>query len=222
VDQLLDARGSAVTQTPRERNSTCARTLGGWMLAAAVASCSSDAAQGGGITSLQSRITEFTIADAATADAAIGSLGVDASVTTVLDPTTVCPTIAAFAVTPSEAVVGTPMSVIASTDPSGATVTYTVATGDDARTGMGTPTPTRTGGTFTCTAPGQLELTATTTAPLANGAGSCPPQSISALITCDPAQIAAPALPRWALATLVALLLITAQLATRRDRERQA
>jgi hypothetical protein len=189
------------------------RTLGGLMLAAAAASCSSDAAPGGGMTTLQSRTTELTIADAAT-----GSLGVDASVTAVMDPTTVCPTLAAFSVTPAEAVVGTPMNVLASTDPSGAVITYTVVTGDDAGTGMGT----MTGENFTCTAPGQLELMATTTAPLANGAGSCPPQSISALITCDPGQVAAPALPRWALATLVALLLITAQLATRRDRERQA
>jgi hypothetical protein len=228
VDQLPDSYGRAATPTQRERNPACVRTLGVLMLAAAAASCSSGAAPGGGSSPLQSGATEVAPIKELLA-AATGSLGVDAAVTAVMDPTTVCPTIASFSVTPAEGVVGTPMNVRASTDPSGAVVTYTVeSTGTGA--GMGTPTLTTTGETFTCTAPGQLALIATTTAPLANNAGSCPPQSISALITCDPGQVVVPALPqavvpalpRWALATLVALLLITAQLATRRDRERQA
>jgi hypothetical protein len=227
VDQPSDAHGSALTRTQRERTSTCVRTLGALMLVAAAASCSSGAAQGLGSSPLQSRPTEVAPLEALLT-AATGSLGVDAAVTAVMDPTTVCPTIASFSVTPAEAVVGTPMNVRAFTDPSGAAVTYTVEEAGTG-TGMGTPTLTTTGETFTCTVPGQLALIATTTAPLANNTGSCPPQSMSALITCDPVQVVVPAptqvvvpaLPRWALATLAALLLITAKLATRRDRERQ-
>jgi len=224
VDQLSDSHGRSVTGTQRERNCTCVRTLGVLMLAAAAASCSSGAAPGGGSSPLQSGPMEGAPLEALGLPllTQTGKLGVDASVKAVLDPTTVCPTIASFSVTPAEAVLGTPMNISASTDPSGASVTYTV---ESAGTGsaMGTPTLTTTGETFTCTAPGQLALIATTSAPLANDAGSCPPQSMSALITCDPVQavVAAPpqavvpALPRWALATLMALLLITAQLALR-------
>jgi hypothetical protein len=111
-----------------------------------------------------------------------GSLQVGASVTTFMNPTTVCPVIASFSITPATTHVGTSVTVSASTNPSGASVTYSMLATDDAGAGMAT----LTGNTLTCTAAGQVELTATTTAPLANDAGNCPPQSASAFIDCEP------------------------------------
>jgi hypothetical protein len=123
----------------------------------------------------------YTLADSGT-----GAVQVGATVTTAMNPTTTCPTISSFSVSPAEAVVGWPMSVSVSTLPGGAAVTYSTVATDDAGTGAATIVPSATGATLTCTAPGQLQLTATTTAPLALEAGSCPPQSISAFITCEP------------------------------------
>jgi len=121
-------------------------------------------------------------------DSGAGSVQVGASVTTFANPTTVCPVVASLSITTAEAVVGTPIDVSVSTNPSGAAVTYSVANANDGGEASATVTPTVTGATVTCAAPGQVLLTATTTAPLANDAGSCPPQSASAVITCDAAQ----------------------------------
>jgi hypothetical protein len=187
-----------------------ARALGVFALAAAAASCASPAGSVGG-ADLQTTITSFPLADAATA-----SLEVGVSLTTVMDPTTVCPTIASLSVMPAEAVVGTPINVSASTNPRGAAVTYAVSASDGGTPG-GAPVLTMAGGTLTCSSPGKVELIATTTAPLADDAGICPPQSVSAFVTCElplGQTVAAPALPRWALAALVALLLMTGRLAT--------
>jgi hypothetical protein len=123
------------------------------------------------------------------ADAGTGSVEIDASVTTFNNPTTVCPVIAAFSASPAEEVVGATSAVVVATAPAGAAVTYQVTP----TTGLGNPGAgtvsgiTPMGATFTCTTAGQVQLTVSTTAPLANDAGNCPTQSMSALINCEPA-----------------------------------
>jgi hypothetical protein len=119
-------------------------------------------------------------------DSGAGSVQVGASVTTFNNPTTVCPVIASLSLTTAEAVVGTPMDASVATDPSGAAVSYSTANAIDGGSASATVAATMTGATVTCTAPGQVLLTATTTAPLANDAGNCPSQSASAVITCEP------------------------------------
>jgi|HubBroStandDraft_1064217.scaffolds.fasta_scaffold00496_33 hypothetical protein len=119
-------------------------------------------------------------------DSGAGSVQVGASVTTFNNPTTVCPVIASLSIPTAEAMVGTPMDVSVTTNPSGATVSYAMVDANDGGSASATLVATMTGATVTCTAPGQVLLTATTTAPLANDAGSCPPQSASAVLTCEP------------------------------------
>jgi hypothetical protein len=142
-----------------------------------------------GITTPLSTNLVCTVGDGAIsfADAGTGSLEVDASVTVVYDPSTVCPTVAGIAVTPAEEVVGATSAVSVVTAPAGAAVSYTVTATDPAGLGDGTVSnATATSATFTCTSAGQVRLTASTTAPLNNDSGSCPPQSMSALINCEP------------------------------------
>lgn len=120
------------------------------------------------------------------ADAGTGSLEVDASVTVVQDPSTVCPVIAGITISPAEEVVGATSAVSVVTAPAGAALSYAVTPTDPGGLGNGSLSAlTASGATFTCASAGQVRLTATTTAPLAGGAGSCPPQSMSALITCE-------------------------------------
>jgi Ice-binding-like len=126
----------------------------------------------------------FTFADSGT-----GSLEIEAPVTTVTDPTTTCPVVAGIFVSPAEEVVGATSTVVVTTAPPGSPVTCTVTTTDAAGSGTGTVSVTSTGATFTCTSPGQVLLTASTTAPLANNAGNCPPQSMSAYINCEPPSV---------------------------------
>jgi hypothetical protein len=113
-------------------------------------------------------------------DSGAGSVQVGASVSTLNNPTTVCPVIASLSILPAEGVVGTMMTATAVANPV-AGITYSVVNDDG-----GAVPGTLTGNTFTCMAPGQARLIATTTAPLANDAGDCPPQSTSAIITCEP------------------------------------
>lgn len=118
------------------------------------------------------------------ADAGTGSVQIDASVVTVDNPTTVCPTIANFGAANAEFLTGTSTMITAITQPAGAAVTFTITPTDGQ--GAGTIMPTMNGGVFTCTHHGQVQLTVTTTAPLANDAGTCPGVSQSLWITCEP------------------------------------
>lgn len=124
------------------------------------------------------------------ADAGTGSVEIDASVTVVPNPTTLCPTIATFGADNAEFVTGTSTNITTATLPAGASVDYTITSLDGM--GMGTLAKSDTGGTFTCTAPGLIELTVTTSpVSLANDAGVCPPQSMSFFITCEPGDMPA-------------------------------
>lgn len=120
------------------------------------------------------------------ADAGSGSLEVDATVTVVESPPTVCPTVAGITISPAEETVGSTSAIVVTTEPAGATVQFAVASTDDAGSGNGIVSVTPTGTVFTCTSAGEVRLTVLTTAPLANDAGNCPEQSMSAFITCEP------------------------------------
>lgn len=130
-----------------------------------------------------------TVGDGAVtfADAGTGSLEVEASVTVVDDPSTVCPVIGGIGISPAAEEVGATSAISAVTAPEGAAVQYTVTPAVDGGAGGGTVSTTSAGTVFTCTSPGQVLLTASTTAPLANDAGNCPWQSMSAVITCEAA-----------------------------------
>jgi hypothetical protein len=119
------------------------------------------------------------------ADAGTGSVQVDAAIVGFFNPTTTCPTIATYGADNVEFQTGTSTNVTVTTDPPGATVSFSMVATDDAGAGAGTVTPTATGATFTCTNPGQVMLTVGTTAPLANDAGLCPTQSQSLWINCE-------------------------------------
>jgi hypothetical protein len=124
------------------------------------------------------------------ADAANGSVEFDATVAVVNNPTTVCPAIASFSVTPAEEPVGSTSSVEVTTLPAGEPVDYVVFSNG----GQANVVPGSSGAVssavVTCVAEGQVRLQVSTTASLADG-GNCSPSVMSTLINCEPGDGAA-------------------------------
>jgi hypothetical protein len=130
------------------------------------------------------------------ADAGTGSVQVSATVIEVQNPTTTCPTIASYGAANVEFQPGSSTDITVTTNPPHAAISFSMTPiGDVDAAAVGTVTPTPTGATFTCVNPGRVQLTVTTTAPLALDAGSCPSQSQSISIHCEdlvcPANLAA-------------------------------
>jgi hypothetical protein len=118
-----------------------------------------------------------------TSDAGTGSVAIDAGVITQPNPTTVCPGIFNLSADRTEEPVGEVTNVTVTTLPAGAAVSYAATSTDGlgaVSLGMGS------GGVevVTCQAAGQVRLTVSTTAPLADG-GLCPPATQSILINCE-------------------------------------
>jgi hypothetical protein len=110
-----------------------------------------------------------------------GSLEVDAGVSVVAVPT--CPIITSFSVSPAEEPVGSTSMISVLTNPPGSTV---VCTSSNTLVAPNPPAGAMT--TLTCASAGQTQLTCSTTVTLPDG-GMCPPNSMSALINCEPSDV---------------------------------
>lgn len=120
------------------------------------------------------------------ADAGTGSVQASATVVEVQNPTTTCPIIASYGAANVEFQPGTSTDIAVTTNPPNAAISFSMTTvGDAGAAVVGTVTATKTGATFACVNPGRVQLTVTTSAPLALDAGQCPNQSQSIWIHCE-------------------------------------
>jgi hypothetical protein len=115
-----------------------------------------------------------------------GSLEVEAGANLVAVP--ICPIITSFSVSPAEEPVGSTSTVQVLTMPPGSAVTYTSSNNAIASVVANSDaSPAGSSATVLCTSAGQITLTASTTVFRPDGT-TCTPNTMSALINCEPSD----------------------------------